>query len=100
MNNVFGNNDWLNPFIEDRYGQNLHNLTNDWNDLTAASLLGINSLEGYKTLLSDNVGDLNEDIGKASEEFSERQAEVYEAADVNIADAKEYFNEGIDNILT
>ena len=100
MNNVFGNNDWLNPFIEDRYGQNLHNLTNDWNDLTAASLLGINSLEGYKTLLSDNVGDLNEDISKASEEFSEKQAEVYEAADVNITDAKEYFNEGIDNILT
>ena len=100
LNNAFNNNDFLNPYIIDIYDKNLHNLTNSWDDMTIAALLGADSLDSALSLTLNNLNGLSDSIGEAYEEYSEGQAQVYEAAGVNIAHATEYFDEGINTILT
>jgi len=45
MNNAFGNNIWLDPYIVDRYGANDHNLTDAFGNTILANLLDNDNLD-------------------------------------------------------
>ena len=45
MNNAFGNNEWLDPYIVNRYGINDHDLTTNFGDTTLAKLLDSDDLD-------------------------------------------------------
>ena len=100
LKHAFGNNDYLDPFIRDRYnGQNLHNLTNDWGDMTLAVVSGVNSLDAMVRLSQENLGNLGMAAADAFTEYSDKQAEVYATAGADITDANGYFTAGINTVM-
>jgi len=72
LTNAFGNNDWLDPYIIDRYGENAHDLTNDWKDLVMANLMGVNTLDDMVKLSKDSLNDLANASINTFEEYSKK----------------------------
>ena len=98
LNNAFGNNEWLDPYIVDRYGENDHDLTTKWDQMTIAAVTGINSLNAAVDTAKDNLGTMIDAALAAYVEYSEKQAEVYQEAGHDITDAAGTFQEGIETM--
>ena len=98
MNNAFQNNLDLDTYIIDRFGQNNHNLTTTWGDMTLAVVSGINSLDQAVNLSKDNLDTFSQSLLEAYEQYSAQQKEVYETAGSNLENATEYFDENMDII--
>ena len=98
LNNAFGNNDWLDPYIVDRYGVNNHNLTNGWDDMTLATISGINTLDDAVDRAKNNLGDMVNTALAAFEQYSEKQEEVYREAGTSLESAQDYFEAEADII--
>ena len=99
LTNAFGNNNWLDPYIIDRYGENVHDLTDDWKDLIMANLMGVNTLDDMVKLSKDSLNDLANASIDTFEKYSQKQAEVYAAAGVEIEKALEYFASNSNEIM-
>ena len=86
MNNAFANNEYLDPYIINRYGLNDHDLTTDFEDTTLAKLLDSNNLDQSINHAKDNFeNNLIKPALEAYLIYSQKQQEVYEAAEHDIA---------------
>lgn len=87
LNGAFANQDYLDPFIVARYGENNHNLTNDFGDLILSKLLDTNTMDQVVNDAIERFNKLTEASGEAFTEYSERQKEVWETAGYDIQNA-------------
>ena len=85
MNGAFSNQDYLDPFIRDRYnGVNEHNLRNDATDLTLSNLLGVNTVEDMFGSISNGFDELITGTIEKTKELQDKQKEVLETAGMDI----------------
>lgn len=99
LNNAFGNNEWLDPYIVDRYGINDHDLTTDFGDTTLANLLDNPDIDKAMKKAKQNFEDtLKKPVLDAFIEYSERQDEVYQAAEHDIATIGKDFQDEMESI--
>lgn len=99
LNNAFGNNEWLDPYIVDRYGVNDHDLTTDFGDTTLAGLLDNPDIDKAMKKAKQNFEDtLKKPVLDAFIEYSERQDEVYKAAEHDIATIGKDFQDEMESI--
>lgn len=101
LKNAWSNNDWLDPYIIDQFDENLHNLTNEWTDMTLSGSLGTQTIESTVSHINDLLNNLQTDAIKEFIKYSEQQAKVYQEAGVDIENAEEFFtNTTLENAET
>ena len=84
LNNAFGNNEYLHPFIVDKYGINDHNLTDDFQDTILSGILGVNDMDQVVQDALNRINDLAQASSEAFVTLQENQEQIYEAAEHNI----------------
>ena len=98
LQNVFGNNGYLGPFIEAMYGANEHNLATDFTDLPIFQLLGLDGSEGYLGTMNERIGTLVSSMNKAVSDMVESQKTVWEEAGYDATTAATDVSEAFDNL--
>ena len=94
LENAFGNNEWLDPYIIDRYGANNHDLTTAWGDMILAALTNYGSTGDLTDNMKDRLNVFANDTLTAYQTiYSEGQDLVAEAAGTSLDTLQEYFNE-------
>ena len=91
MGNAFGNNGWLAPFIEDIYGENNHNLYDEFIDTAIGKVSGFNSLDDLIQNSKDLLDTYNTNTADYAKELYNDQKAAYDMAGVNMETAGEYF---------
>ena len=99
MNNAFGNNEWLDPYIVNRYGLNDHDLTTNFGDTTLAKLLDSDDLDRSIDHARNNFeNNLMSPALEAYLTYSQKQQQVYEAAEHNMATIGEDFGKEMEYV--
>ncbi len=99
LNNAFGNNEWLDPYIVNRYGINNHDLTTNFGDTTLAKLLDSDDLDKSINHMRDNFeNNLMSPALEAFLTYSQKQQQVYEAAEHNMVTIGEDFGKEMEYV--
>ena len=95
--NVFANQNYLDPYIINRYGTNNHNLTDQFSDLTISKILGLNSMNGVTNGMVGRFEDYINTMTYSFKEYMEFQDLIWKVAGSSLADAgtkvKEIFDD-------
>ena len=91
MQNALGNNDYLDPFIQDRYGINDHNLTTDYEDTPLAKLMGVDSLDQMLNDALTRFVNMGIEATEAWKTYQQEQEKIFDAADHDITHIGEQF---------